>query len=230
MNSSSRGFVPIVILVVAVLAIGGGAYYASKSKGGEAKVEADADVAATSSLRALMAQGGNLSCTFTYAQGGVSSSGTVYVAGERMRGDFTATVPNAGAIASHMIKDGEYAYVWSDALPGQGMKMKVTAEQGAALDARAQGSVDFDAPGSYSCERWREDSSKFALPSGVSFVDFTDAAGASAAAAAAIKAQAAGAAVNANVSAGASAKAAQCAACDAVPDAAKAQCRAAVGC
>lgn len=186
-----EGFIPLIaIAVIAVLAIGGGVYAVKKNK--EAKVDVDVNTQASSNadlnanenanlginanvnakakgtFRSLLALGKNTMCTFTSTAGGVNSSGTVYIATTgNMRGDFTTQLSSGAKNSSMIIKDG-YAYVWSGT---QGAKMSVSSMNSADVKAKSGQSVDLDSQVDYDCQDWTVDSSKFTLPSTVTFVD-----------------------------------------------------------
>src|SRR3989338_7581223 len=98
------GFAPfIIIAIIAVLAIGGGAYVVSKNRAEvdtstQANEKADANANANAnlglnakgSLRSLMGMGKSVMCTFESAVAGENSSGTMYISSSgEMRGDFT---------------------------------------------------------------------------------------------------------------------------------------------
>jgi hypothetical protein len=183
------GFAPLIIIaIVAVLAIGGGAYVVSKNKakapaeGDNAETQANANadananananlgVNAKGSLRSLLGLGKNVMCTFKSEAGDVVSSGTVYVAANgNMRGDFKMGANADTQSSSMMVKDG-YSYVWSGK---QGVKMKASAEASAQAGAEgeAKQTVNLDEQVDYSCSNWTMDASKFTLPSGVEFID-----------------------------------------------------------
>lgn len=200
----------IVAGVIVVALIVAAALYMNKSGG-----PAGGSPAAQSqtSLTALLAKGGSQKCTFSHEESGAGSSGTIYMSSGKMRGDFIAKVQGAQEVQSHMIVDGQTSYVWSDAMP-QGVKMKFDAAATAnATDPMAKGNIDPNQKANYDCSYWSADQSKFALPSGVTFMELGNPA----------------AAAGAGTSAGANS--AQCAQCNLISDSgAKAQCLAALSC
>ncbi|MCA9366595.1 hypothetical protein KC722_03375, partial [Candidatus Kaiserbacteria bacterium] len=78
------------------------------------------------SFMSLMGLGKNLTCEFSSVadETGGAVAGTVYISGERLRGDFE--MEQAGTVMeSHMIQDGEYSYTWSESAEGTfALKMK----------------------------------------------------------------------------------------------------------
>ena len=184
------GFAPLLIIaIVAILAIGGGAYVVTKNKQAknaelgdnldtQANVNADINanenanlgVNAKGSFRSLLALGQNTMCSFTSVNESVTSSGTVYITSSgNMRGDFTSQMSAGTQTSSMIVKDG-YSYVWSGS---QGAKMNMTssANANAGAGAQTQQSVDLDAQVDYDCKAWSVDQSKFTLPSSVNFLD-----------------------------------------------------------
>lgn len=190
------GFAPfLVIAIVAVLAVGGGAYVVTKNKQAKVEVENNVDTQANAtvdqntntnanlgvnaninaktkgSFRSLMALGKSAQCTFASTQNGVTSSGTVFIASNgNMRGDFTSKTSSGVQTSNMILKDG-YSYVWSG---NQGAKMNVEnmgASSNESAGASAKQSVDLDAQVDYECKDWTADSSKFIPPSSVKFLD-----------------------------------------------------------
>jgi hypothetical protein len=181
-----RGIAPLLIIaIVAILAVGGGAYVVTK-KNAKVNVELEGDantqaninadinanenanlgVNARGSLRSLLTMARNTTCTFTNTAPGMSSSGTVYISAEgSMRGDITSTSSTGTQASSIIVKDGT-TYAWSGT---QGVKMDTSASANAS--ASAQSKVDLDSQVDYKCESWTVDSSKFVVPTTVTFVD-----------------------------------------------------------
>ncbi|HEY5600776.1 MAG TPA: hypothetical protein VIK81_01670 [Patescibacteria group bacterium] len=119
------------------------------------------------SLKSLLGSNKNQTCSISYPDG--SGEGTVYVSGNKMRGDFTMTAEGK-SYDGHMISDGDYFYSWSSQMP-QGMKMKMDDVPDSS-DQSSQGSVDLDSQVDLNCSSWRVDNSKFEVPSDVTFTEF----------------------------------------------------------
>lgn len=184
------GFAPLlVIAIIAVLAIGGGTYVATKNKevkkaqlednvDTQANVNADANANinanlginantdAKGSLRSMLAVGRSQKCTYTNTAGGATSSGTFYISADgSMRGDFTVQT-SAGSQTSSMIVKNGTSYVWSGT---QGSKMSATTNGTDTFNINT--GFDLDSQFGYNCENWSKDESKFTVPSSVKFVD-----------------------------------------------------------
>ncbi len=89
---------------------------------------------------------------------GYSRTGTMYIAGDQMRANFT----NAS-----MIDDGTYLYVWTI---GATKGLKLLAASSASGSAIAtNGGFDLATMLSYTCNSWTEDASVFTPPTSVVF-------------------------------------------------------------
>jgi hypothetical protein len=190
------GFIPLlVIAIIAVLAIGGGAYVVTKNKAAKnAEVEGNVETQANfkadenanenanlgvnanvnakvkGSLRSLLSLGQDTKCTFSSSNAGTTSSGTVYVASNGdMSGQFEVKTGTQAAITSNMIVKNDISYVWSG---NQGAKMNVSeVKANTNTQAQTNQSVDLDAQVDYDCSAWVRDESKFTVPSSVNFMD-----------------------------------------------------------
>ncbi len=121
------------------------------------------------SLKTLIARGGNYKCMFQQETEMGTSTGTVYVSGKEMRGDFTSIVTGvAMTVESHMISDGEYMYTWSGMMP-TGMKMKVDATPSTTAETNEAFNPDLELD--YKCDLWTKDASLFNLPQGITFTE-----------------------------------------------------------
>lgn len=181
-NNLQAGFLPfIVIAVVAVLAVGGGVYYATRGDeaGTESEIETEAKVethgeveikgeSSKSSLRSLLTIGKDVVCTFESSARNTESSGTVYISSTgQMHGNFNSQ-NQIGSIESHMVvKADGMAYVWSGS---QGTKMNFSKID-AAASSETDTSVNMDAEVEYKCSDWKRDNSKFEVPTNVTFID-----------------------------------------------------------
>ena len=217
----------IGIFAVAVL-IAGGAYYFFTQSSLEPQIAAEGDeetemqeldssaLTGQGTLRSLLGLGQNVKCEFVYIddENDNTTSGTVYVAGERMRGDFDMMQDNE-PYSMHMIRDAEYAYTWGDGPMGE-MATKMKLETQTPTEANSTDPVDTDPFESdervdYECESWTVAASQFTPPSDVEFMDMS-------------------AQMEQMHMMQGDMKAAQCAACDQAPEGSREQCRAALGC
>lgn len=208
------------VLVVAAAAAG---YYFMTQSGGSTVLS----TMGNTSLRTLLAGVNPQKCTFDNGQ----STGTIYVAGGKMRGDFESKTEMMTA-KSHMVISNSISYVWLDGMK-QGYRM---AFDDMAKNNGSQGEgIDADAKVATKCESWQANETMFTLPTDVTFNEVgmppaqtktTPAQGASAGAGASVGASASGKAPSAQ-----DYTAQQCAACAAVTDpSAKAQCMAVFDC
>ncbi len=169
----------IAIVVAAVVVLGGGYYFyahrsASPSMYGDADATQDKGANGTfsGSLQDLMARGGNYKCTFDSSTADAQSSGTVYQAPGKTRGDFVSKAQGV-TVMSHMISMDGYVYTWTDISP-VGYKTKVTPTSASAPaygSESAQGGAN--QAYNYDCVAWSPDASVFTLPN----ITFTDLSG-----------------------------------------------------
>lgn len=180
---------------------------------GEAQTQAS-----SGSIASLVARGGSWKCSVTHTSDKDSTSGTVYVSGSKVRGDFESTVASAGAVQSHMISDGVDVYVWSNQMPS-GMKMKAVASSDGGTQTTGGQSDYYNQNYDYNCEPWTVDQSQFTLPSDITFNDMS------------AMLQGMQGAAGAEAGAGTMPTGMNCAMCDQAPTAeAKAACKSAMRC
>ncbi|MBY0539328.1 hypothetical protein K2P56_02760 [Patescibacteria group bacterium] len=170
----------LIGIVLAVVVLGGaGAYFVmnpgvSGMSANTPTAESDAkdmpsEGTFSGSLADLIGRGGNWQCTFNVESGVANSSGTVFISGEKLRGDFASVVPQLNqTIDSHMIQSEGYVYVWTSLAP-QGFKAKTTIGTPDGTTAFQGQGINIDQQYNYNCTAWVADSSKFELPSGVTF-------------------------------------------------------------
>lgn len=123
------------------------------------------------SIAGLLSAGKNVSCTMSYPDG--KGSGSVYVSGRKMRGDFTVMIDATQEYKSSMIQDGEYAYTWSD-VDKKGTKFKITdIKAPSPVPGTQSQSVDIDKEVDLKCSSLGVDPSKFVVPTDVEFKDMS---------------------------------------------------------
>ncbi len=199
----------ITALVIIILIAGGAWYYTQHKSSSEVKdatsAQSEAQVEAQvqeTSLKQLLTSKQDKKCTFelTRNNSAGSGAGTFYISNGKSRGDIVATVNNT-SLTTHMMADGTTSYVWTD---DGTVAYKVSMEQ-VVTAANTSGAVDPNSNYKFNCENWTPDQSTFVLPANIQFKEFNLSAGA-----------------NASMNA----KAADI--CNALPEAAKAQCLAAI--
>lgn len=121
------------------------------------------------SVNDLIARGGDYECSFTHSTDVSDSTGTVFISGKKMRGDFNSTTKLAANIKmeSHMISDGEFMYNWSSAMP-TGFKVAITKNESSTSTSGSQG-LDYNQKLDYDCKAWMVDASKFVVPTEIKF-------------------------------------------------------------
>jgi len=121
-------------------------------------------------IKSLFSGGKNQTCNIKYPEDQQMGQGTVYVSGEKFRGEFT-TVAEGKTMDYNMIQDGGYMYSWSSASP-QGTKMQIS-ELEKANASPTSGQVDLDSEVDLNCSGWSVDESKFQVPTNITFTDIT---------------------------------------------------------
>lgn len=201
-----------------IIIIGVGVYVFLGSKGASQQAGNETSTSQSnsgSSLSSLVAAGQPVTCTFATTTATGSTNGTMYIANGMVAGDFTTVDSKAGSINSHMIVRDSTNYMWTS-MSTQGFKSTVTPGQPAS--GQTQG-VYYNAQVDYSCQPWTADAAKFNLPANISFVST----------ASFVPPQQGAGATGAGGSASPGSNA-QCAACNQLTGAQKAQCLAALQC
>ena len=129
------------------------------------------------SISDLLKGGMAQKCVFNLGDGDQSGQGTVYVDGKSLvRVD---TVMTKGNITSHLIKNGDISYVWSDSQPDKGVKFVLTQAEEQAMQKKSAGgtggnqNADVNKNYSYQCEPWVAAADQFQPPANVQFQDLT---------------------------------------------------------
>lgn len=165
MNNTTYAVVGLV--VIALIA---GWFVFGKDKAGTNDMEEM--MQGRSSLKALLTVNDPQKCTFADNTDAGDTSGTVYVANGKMRGDFVATT-DAGPMNSHMVVVNNTGYIWSDGMQ-DGFKISLDAMEDAQDTQNQNTAVDLDKEVDYSCENWRADESMFNLPANITFSDMNE--------------------------------------------------------
>ena len=151
----------IIGVVVAVLVIGGGYWFFGR----EASL-----TTSPSTMNQLLASADPLECAYTQNNDQADTTGTLYVADGKVRGDFTIqTKASAGVAAqkldSHLVTDGKQVLLWplTSQAPTQGVLINV--------DPTKKDQVNLDQTFDAVCKPWVKDDAKFAAPTDVQFTD-----------------------------------------------------------
>lgn len=120
------------------------------------------------SLKDIWSRGSSQKCTFNDLPS--KTTGTIYVAQGKMKGDFNSNVANTSTF-SHVIVQNQQSYIWVDGQTN-GMKIAVNSEQ-IGKQASSSSQINLDQKYDVSCEGWRLDDSVFNLPQGVNFQDMS---------------------------------------------------------
>lgn len=135
------------------------------------------DTKTVKSVSEIIANGQSLSCTFSYtdAEQGITESGNFYVNGPQAKFRSEAEIVTKDSdkkITTYMIGDGNYAYSWNGA-EKTGFKISMKEGTPVAQDTKAQNNQRLDQKMNFDCRNWSVDNSKFILPPGVTFTDFS---------------------------------------------------------
>jgi len=164
----------VIVAAVVILALLGGAAYLTLSKSSTVPQQATtvqeqpkaSPSGVTGTLKSLF--GKNQYCTITYPNNG--GSGTVYVSGQKFRGDFTTKIADGKETTSQVVSDGVYTYVWSSESP-TGIKMKIDVTSPTA--SAQTGNFNLDQQVGLNCSPWVVDASKFTIPTNIQFTDLS---------------------------------------------------------
>ncbi len=173
----------IIIGVIVVLIVAAGAWYwmsSTNTAGAPSTTASSTDtstsaatggqgttIAGTGTLRTLVTQGGNYTCTLTATTaGGGQTMGTIYSAGGKTRLDFQSTV-NGQTVTIHTLRSGTTAYTWVD---GQSVGTKATITASSAIVPQPTGgTISDDSQVSSECHPWSPVASDLVVPAGITF-------------------------------------------------------------
>lgn len=168
----------IGIAIALVIILGGGAAFLySKNKPAQevttsTSTQAPESETASNSLIGLLKSGKTQQCNFTVDGEDSSTTGVVYVNGDKMRSDIT--ISEAGEESDmYMIRSGNDNYIWGTTFPSNtGIKMTMDLEE-LANDSQANKYVNPSENVDYDCNGWTPDSSVFIPPADVKFSDIS---------------------------------------------------------
>lgn len=127
------------------------------------------------SILNLLKRGKNVSCTYKMTNEAGTTEGMVYMAGEKMKGEFKTVATNGQEFDSSIIRDSKYTYSWSSVMAG-GTKMKIEkdAEQGESTEAEKDDTTkSLEQDVDLKCKGWSVDNSMFVPPSNIEFKDLS---------------------------------------------------------
>jgi type II secretory pathway pseudopilin PulG len=174
--------IAIVAIIIILIVAGGGFFFLKSSKTPvKTQVQTNNTKAAESqsikrnavkgTILSLLDGGKTVSCTVNLPDN--KGNGTFYVANSKQfAGDFTSKGTDGKDIATHMISDGTYVYIWSAAMPS-GFKMKLETARNATNNAQTNQAVNLNQNVDMQCGAWTVDNSKFTVPSNIEFRDMS---------------------------------------------------------
>ncbi|MEK7180440.1 MAG: hypothetical protein AAB706_03105 [Patescibacteria group bacterium] len=124
------------------------------------------------SMKDLIVGGKAQQCLISSSNEFSQSSGVVYVANGKVRGDFDS-LSQGVQVQSHMIVDGDYSYIWTSE-SNQGFKTKIDASTTNSASQTNQQGIDYNQQMDYACSPWSADASFFVLPKGIIFTDLAE--------------------------------------------------------
>ncbi len=179
----------LLLIGLAVLLIGAGAFFFLRPRSvsnqqpgnvGQVAVKQPdtTNGSITGKIEDLFAQNKPLSCSFSQSNDNSKSNGTIYVADNKIRGNFTTTIEGQPPIESFIIQDSQYFYSWT-LTPPQGTKIKIDklTEQTDQTETGQpnEASTDFNNLEqqniTYDCQPWTIDQSVFSPPEDINFTD-----------------------------------------------------------
>jgi hypothetical protein len=131
-------------------------------------------------IKDLMSGGKTLKCTWTYKSDGLVAESIIYLDGEKYASEVIVPDTEDKTMMVHSIFDGEWAYSWTEGMLN-GMKMRPSdfedmdegEDESEGPEGSDNGYANFiNEQYDFSCENWKADSAKFAIPSNVEFEDF----------------------------------------------------------
>lgn len=172
----------ILTIIIGVAVIGGG-YFLIKSNMNKVKdtssekagVVQEQPTGKKMAFSQFVKQGGAYKCEVKQSLSDMENSGTVYINGGNISGEYSTIAEGKNIQTSFMMKDG-YSYTWSSSFPTMGFKVKIPTEAEVNTNANTQGTYSWNADqiGDYNCESWTVDQSKFTIPTNIKFTAVGD--------------------------------------------------------
>ena len=178
----------ILIILVALLVVGGGAIFIMKGAGTQnvqgassGALSGRTNTRTQLSLKDILAMTTPTTCDVSSTNEKSDSSGTVYASGGMMRTDFTSVAkvgPLTGKkMVAHMIIDTDLSYMWGDGEMKFGIKMPrrdvldVAPQSGNTPSNQA--AADINEKSDYTCTPWKPDATQFIPPTSITFNDIS---------------------------------------------------------
>ncbi len=168
----------LIYIIIAVLVVGAIFFVGKKENSGSLSPSQDSNSSeklientGALSMRDLVSRDESVRCTFVHDTEMSKSSGEVFVAQGKIRGNFDVVAVGAQGeqpFNAYMISDGDMSYIWSSVLP-QGVKIPLSQLEEQSSDQASEG-ISYNTKLNYSCEPWQVDNSVFVPPTSVSFV------------------------------------------------------------
>ncbi len=159
-------------VLVAVVVVGGAYYTLKGDKSGAPEETTNREETGKKMAFSEFAKsGGSYKCEVKQSMSDFENSGTVYISGGMMRGEFS-TIAEGKPIDTSFIYKGNIMYTWSSAMGAMGFKMEANP-MASTEEASASGTYSWNTSevGDYNCVAWEADSSRFELPAGITFRD-----------------------------------------------------------
>lgn len=133
-------------------------------------ISAEPDASKKMAFSEFIKSGGAYKCTVSQNVSDVSSQGTVYIDGDKIKGEFNSSVGGLNVDSNLIVRDG-YTYSWSSMTPNLGFKVKAQAPEAVDTATKTSDTYSFNAEqiGEYDCSPWAVDSKMFEIPSNVKF-------------------------------------------------------------
>lgn len=159
----------IYLYLLGAVVLGGVIWFATQKAPSSPTTADTTSTMSDGSLRSLLATATPQQCTFESAD----SSGTVYIAGSQMSGDFTSSISGQSQLAHTIIKNNQM-YLWMDG-EVEGMMMDMPEEDTKVDSSTSTSSAfDLDQNVKYDCKSWTVVQSKFQTPANVKFSNLSD--------------------------------------------------------
>jgi hypothetical protein len=171
-----KSLIIAIVLVLAVAALGGYFLFGKNIVSiSQQTTQTEQNSQNPSTLKELLTSSITRQCSFKESSDDVDTTGVVYVAGGKMRGDYD-NVQGGKTAKMHMLVMNNYTYIWTDGQT-KGYKMlfnpESTSETSSPSASTNQEQVDLDRKIDVNCSTWVADGTVFELPGGIEFMDIS---------------------------------------------------------